>query len=54
MPSCAKHGCPSFEQAQSDEGGELKAFKRKKKSKSGLLPGNGKKYVKKNSKKLKK
>ena len=54
LTSCAKHGCPTFEQAEANEGGDYKPFKRKKKNKSGLLPKNQKKYIKKNSKTLKK
>lgn len=40
------YGCPTFEE-------EVDLGKKAKKAKSGLLPKNGKKYIKKNSKRLK-
>ncbi|MCB0515078.1 MAG: hypothetical protein R2798_08750 [Chitinophagales bacterium] len=47
---CAKYGCPGIEKANLQEGEMPKVSK----TKSGLLPSNGKKYNRKNGKKLRK
>ncbi|MBK8443844.1 MAG: hypothetical protein IPL35_10740 [Sphingobacteriales bacterium] len=53
MPSCRKKGgCPALEKAKVDEKTGIPAVSGK--SRSGLLPKDGKKYFRKNGRRLKK